>query len=151
MTTRRWIEQCGWGTVSLPTIWLAWWWRAWPNATSRCGRSTMDHAAGNPTPLKCCWACCSLSLPLGYSGHARWSVLPMRLYLFAPLQAMCLPITRRWQRFGVHFFPNGTICPRDAQGASLRKRMGGRIRPEKGRAGAKKERCFDEEEPSSSR
>jgi hypothetical protein len=91
----------------LPSDWSrpALWWRVWPNLTSRRCMRTQDHAVGTPTPLKCCWACCSMVMPLGCSVHARLSVLPMRPCPFAPLQAICIPITIRLQRIAHTFLP----------------------------------------------
>jgi hypothetical protein len=76
----------------------------WMRCSPRC-MPTMDHAVGTPTPLKCCWACCSMAMPLGCSVHARLSVLPMRPCLFAPLQAICIPTMIHLRRIARTFLP----------------------------------------------
>src|SRR5260370_38020941 len=44
---------------------------------------TTDRAAGNPTPPKCCWACCCMAMPLAYGvsrkiERATYEAVPFR-------------------------------------------------------------------------
>src|SRR4051812_48582493 len=65
----------------------------------------MGHAVENPTPPKCCWACCSMAMPPECSAHARLSVPPMRRCRSASLQATCIPIMIRSPRIARTFLP----------------------------------------------
>src|SRR6266702_7278323 len=68
--------------------------------------ANMEHAVGNPTLPKCCWACCSMGMRPGYSVRARLSEPPMRRCPVASSQAICIPITIRWPRIARTFLPD---------------------------------------------
>src|SRR5438552_13610430 len=65
----------------------------------------MGHAVGNPTLRKCCWACCSMAMPLACSARARLSEPRMRRCLFVSSPATCIPTTIHWPRIARTFLP----------------------------------------------
>src|SRR5947209_5734109 len=66
---------------------------------------TMGHAAGNPTPPRCCWACCSLAMPPESSVRLRSSAPPLRRCRSASSRVTCTPTTIRWPRIARTFLP----------------------------------------------